>query len=482
MSDEEEEVLLVEEEEEEAQGAYEEDIVEASLPTPYKPGGGGGGGGSGKRKRAAPQSAAERQAQKAARQVEREAAKEQLKSGKELAKVSDKSTAGRFRGAEMGLAMSASLAGSEMGRQLAAAARARAASAVEEGGGAGSSSSSSSDSALAALSAVHILPSALALEVAPDAPALHWYRGVVRAAVGHGGGGGGGGGGFGGGFGGGAAAAAAAAAPPAAPLVFPVPTILKSIKVPLEADFSRPVREAHCAVVLSGEAWVALVMRLGAAGVLARLGAWRAALPPGTKLQVILFALSGAVKRRLEAARSSSSSAGGGGGVNAAGLTQDALQALHAHIHIAGGVHVGVLDSAPVAAAHILRLTRAIGEEPYLPAPSQLALLGKAKGESVWVMMLQNIQGVSLKIAAAIAARYPCCRDLMDAYSAPGVSAKEASALLEGVMLGGGGGGGGGGEEEGAKKGRRLVKISQDVHRFFTTLNGDEEIEVGAKK
>jgi hypothetical protein len=479
MSSDDEEVLLVSEEEEgAARGAYEEDIVEASLPTPYKAGGGGGGGGGAsggaKRKRgaAAPQSAAERQAQKAARQQERETAKEQVKSGKELAKVSDKSSAGRFRGAEMGLAMSAGLAGSEMGRQLAAAARALTASAEEEGGGgagSGGGGSSSSDSALAALTAVHLLPASLALEVAPDAPSLHWYRGVVRAAVG------GGAGGFGGGgFGGGGAAAAAAAAPPPGSLVFPVPTILKSIKVPLEADFTRAAREAHCAVLLSGEAWVGLVMRLGAAGVLARLGAWRAALPPGTKLQVILFALSGAVKRRLEAAR------GSGGGVNAAGLTQDALQALHAHIHIAGGIDVGVYDSAPAAAAHVLRLTRAIGEEPYLPPPSALALLGKAKGESVWVMMLQNIQGVSLKVATAIAARYACCRDLMDAYSAPGVSAKEASALLEGVMLGGEEEGGGGGE--GAKKGRRLVKISQDVHRFFTTLNGEEEIEVGAKK
>lgn len=423
-------------------------------------GGGGGDAGAEKEERARAKAAAaiaaassrdaaraaaavERQVSRAAAAAERASLKEASKQAKSLAKTSTQLEAGRFSGAELGLEMSARLAGSSLGQTLRAEAEAVTAE-VKFGKPPGT------------LEAVFVLPPPAAEPLAAEAPSLRWRRGVVRPAGG----------------------AARAGGPVYA---FPNPTLKRT--VPLEVDFTAAPAEPIMAVVLPGDAWVALAVRLGADGLVRWLRARQGEAPPGTALTVLTHGvLSATVKAADEARRA------GRGRPFGEGFSMDAL---HAHLFVACGVRVTHHPTPDMLVEQVLRLTRWIGARPYKEEDSALLVVARAKADTPWLKMLQTLPGVSARVAAAIAHRFPSMRALMDAYADRSVPEREKAALLEGVMLEGGEEGGGeeGEGEEGAgggagsgkgRKPAKLSKLSRDVHAFFTAA--DPEVEVFVPK
>ena len=99
------------------------------------------------------------------------------------------------------------------------------------------------------------------------------------------------------------------------------------------------------------------------------------------------------------------------------------------------------------------------------------------------------IPGVSESIAAAIASKYSSFRALTSAYSDSRLSRAEKQALLQNILKGPMGGGGGGGDDDeeggggggGGGGGRTLIKVSQNVYEFFSTLDADAVIGKTAK-
>jgi len=372
-----------------------------------------------------------------------------LKKRKELAVLADKVSAGRFRGAELALQLSQSLASTEVGAALVRAASSIYNADRDEGGGVssvGSGMRENCEAAMIGLDVLPVLPSSPNLDIAPDAPTLLWKRGVVGPAQKN--------------------------RPQSHPLTFPVPTVLKSLKEPLEVDFSSASRVPRTAVVLSGEAWVTLVLMHGAEGLIKRVCAWRDALPRGDTLHILIYGLSGAVGKRLEEARRG----GARGTSSCTGLTMDTLCALHNHLFIAISVHVSPFDSLTQLLEGVLRLTRHLADAPYALPMSQLATVGKEKGDTPWGMMLQTLPLVSSKVAAAIQARYPTCKSLLDAYGDPRLTVAERSDLLADVMLVVGDGEGGPEGKDKKAPGKRLTKLSADIYTFFTSTDPSQVI------
>jgi hypothetical protein len=371
---------------------------------------------------------AAREAGRALEAAGRAAQKEASKQAKSLAAMDTQVGAGRFSGAEVALEMSGRLAGSALGQMIAAEAAA-VTGRVKFGEAAGS------------LEALFVLPPP-AEEPLSEAPSLRWRRGVVRAA-GEGGGGGG----------------------PA--YAFPNPTLKRAL--PLEVDFSGAPAEPVVAIVLPGEAWVALALRLGTAGLVRWLRARAAELPPGTDLAVLTHGVTGAVAKAVAAA-----AAAGRGRPFPPHFSMDAL---HAHAFVACGVRVTHYPAPAQLVEQVLRLSRFLGARAYREEDSALLVVARAKADTAWLKMLKTLPGVSDKVAAAISRRFPSLRALMDAYAEEGVPEREKAALLEGVMLGGGeegeGAGGEGGEGGGGGKGggKKLTKMSADVYAFFTAAD-----------
>jgi hypothetical protein len=369
--------------------------------------------------------AAAREATRAARATQKEASKQ----AKSLAGLDSQLEAGRFSGAEMALEMSALLAGSALGQLLIGEA-ATVTGRVKFGEAAGS------------LEALFVLPPP-SKEPLSEAPSLRWRRGVVRAVSGGGGGG---------------------------PVyAFPNPTLKRAL--PLEVDFTSAPAEPVAAIVLPGEAWVALAVRLGTEGLVRWLRARQRELPPGTALAVLTHGVAGAVAQVV---------AGAAAAGRARPLPSNfSMDALHAHVFVACGVRVTHYPTAAQLAEQVLRLTRFLAARAYREEDTALLVVARAKADTPWLKMLKTLPGVSDKVAAAVARRFPSMRALMDAYADKGASEKEKAALLESVLMDGGEeegvgeeGGGGGGKGGG----RRLTKMSADVYAFFSAADPTTEV------
>jgi len=85
-----------------------------------------------------------------------------------------------------------------------------------------------------------------------------------------------------------------------------------------------------------------------------------------------------------------------------------------------------------------------------------------------WMAQLQMIPGVSAVKAAAIVARFPTLRSLVDRYRDPSLPQAVKEGLLEDAML--------------DRSGKKMGKLSRDVYRFFTTRNPEELIGAAAGK
>jgi hypothetical protein len=85
-----------------------------------------------------------------------------------------------------------------------------------------------------------------------------------------------------------------------------------------------------------------------------------------------------------------------------------------------------------------------------------------------WMAQLQMIPGVSAVKAAAIVARYPTLRSLVDQYRDPALPQALKEGLLEDAML--------------DRSGKKMGKLSRDVYRLFTTRNPEELIGAAAGK
>jgi len=85
-----------------------------------------------------------------------------------------------------------------------------------------------------------------------------------------------------------------------------------------------------------------------------------------------------------------------------------------------------------------------------------------------WMAQLQMIPSVSAVKAAAIVARFPTLRSLVDRYRDPSLPQAVKEGLLEDAML--------------DRSGKKMGKLSRDVYRFFTTRNPEELIGAAAGK
>ena len=392
---------------------------------------------------------------RAGAKAEKAAAVARAKASKALDLAHAKAGAGRFSSAEIALVPTAAL----HARPALASAIGNVCSAP--GGGAGASSagcaslSSTTTTSAAPVFAPFLLPAAPWADASSGGgeprvrglpvAILRFARGTIRPRTAADGGGSSGGGGSGGGG-----------------AVFPVPPVLKSVKVDLVADFRAAQREPVAAVVLSGDEWLTLAAG-GAAGVVEWVRGVKRALA-GSRVLLLVHTLAAAVRAAFAARRNAPSSG--------------ALTALAAHLFVCTGVGPSYFLDEKSLAEHVARTARAIATRPYTREATALSVVGKASKESTtWERMLQMVPGVSDSVAKAVSRRFPTFRSLMDAYAAGG-----SAALLEDVLLDdgdaesdGGAGAAGGGK-------RKLSKVSADIFAFFTATDGDSSIGGKAKR